>query len=99
MRENLQGENKEWGSKAHGTPIVPEKQSHEPPSPVSRKGLWPSLSAPASQPPGITAGNGAGPPLGYATFLPQEPLCALCGSHQGQDRSSTLSPRDFGPGV
>lgn len=42
MREDLSGKqnktNKEWGSKAGGTPIIPEKHSQEPPSPVSREG-------------------------------------------------------------
>lgn len=80
MRENLQGTNKEWGSKAHGTPIVPEKQSQEPPSPVSRKGLWPGLSAPASRPPGIAAGSGAGPPPGCATFPRRSPSVRSAGA-------------------
>lgn len=99
MRENLQGTNKEWGSKVHGTPIVPEKQSQEPPSPVSRKGLRPGLSAPASRPPGHRSGEWGGTPTWLRHLPAQEPLGALCGSHQGQDRSSTLSPRDLGPGV
>lgn len=88
------------GSKADGTPSVPEKHSHEAPSPsVQRRGsgLVPAHSRGGRQAP--HRGMGRAPHPATLPFPRREPLCALSRSPQGQDYCGPLSPRDFGLGV